>query len=304
VDLTALEKKLQESSNTATEEFKRLFHGRGGLYSDYKHLTIDSIDTLLSVALYFKEDNEEELIGMLTRFTSKSHYTTLVVQKRYLKGSPSEVLLGSLNDEIYVIENGIKIKLNLLNNQNSGYFADMKKGREFIRENSHGKKVLNLFSYTCAFSLAAKFGGASQVVNVDMSKSALSTGKANHSLNNLDPRGVSFLPYNILKSFASLKRKGPYDLIIIDPPSFQKGSFEATKDYEKIIKKLSQLASKECILLSCLNSPDLTSDFIINLIQEFAPSFKFQKKLDNLAEFASRDEERSLKNLVFVRETI
>ncbi len=298
-----LYKHLLDTSKGTTQEFKRLFHGRGGFYENYKHLTIDSIDMLLNVALYFEEEGEEELIEMLKNFTNESHYDTLVVQRRYLKGSPSEVLLGELPEDIHVVENGIKIKINLLSNRNSGYFPDMKKGREFVRSNAKDKRVLNLFSYTCAFSLAAKLGGAYEVINVDMSKSALSTGKANHSLNKLEPRGVSFLPYNILKSFSSLKRKGPYDFIIIDPPTFQRGSFEATKDYEKIIKKLPQIASEECLLLSCLNSPDLTSDFIIEMIQEWAPSFKFVKRLDNVAEFASADEDRSLKNLVFTRET-
>jgi len=295
---------LNETSKDVSQEFKRLFHGRGGLYENYKHLTVDSIDKLLSVALYFEESTEDELLEMLKKFAKEVNYTTLVVQRRYLKGSPSEVLIGEIADDIYVLENGIKIKLNLLNNKNSGYFPDMKIGREFVRENAKDKRVLNLFSYTCAFSLAAKFGGAYEVVNVDMSKGALSTGKTNHSLNALDPRGVSFLPYNILKSFSSLKRKGPYDLIIIDPPSFQRGSFEATKDYEKIIKKLPELSEDGTLLLACLNSPELSSDFIISMIQEYAPSFKFVKRLENVAEFASSDEERSLKNLVFVREAI
>ncbi|QSZ41628.1 SAM-dependent methyltransferase [Sulfurimonas aquatica] len=295
---------LVEKSQATNEEFKRLFHGRGGLYDGWKHLTIDSIDTILSVALYFKEESESELLNMLVEFTNASRYETLVVQLRYLPGSPSEVLVGELSDDIYVVENGMKIKLNLLSNKNSGYFPDMKNGREFVRENTKDKKVLNLFSYTCAFSLAAKFGGAYEVVNVDMSKGALKAGMANHSLNELDPRGVSYLPYNILKSFSSLKRKGPFDLIIIDPPTFQRGSFEATKDYEKIIKKLPQIASEDCILLSCLNSPNLESSFIIDLISEWSPSFKFIKKLENLEEFASDDEEKSLKNLIFKRSSL
>ncbi len=292
---------LEKNTSTTTDEFKRVFHGRGGLYEGWRHLTIDSIDDILSVALYFQEDSEAELIDMLISFIKYSKYKTLVVQKRYLQGSPSEVLVGELEENLYVIENGIKIKLNLLSNKNSGYFPDMKNGRSFVRENAKDKRVLNLFSYTCAFSLAAKFGGAYEVVNVDMSKGSLKVGMANHSLNNLDPRGTSFLPYNILKSFSALKKKGPYDLIIIDPPSFQKGSFEATKDYEKIIKKLPQLASEDCVLLSCLNSPNLDSNFIIELMKEWAPSFRFIKKLENLEEFASLDEEKSLKNLVFQR---
>jgi 23S rRNA (cytosine1962-C5)-methyltransferase len=93
-------------------------------------------------------------------------------------------------------------------------------------------------------------------------------------------------------------------MIIIDPPSFQKGSFEATKDYEKIIKKLPQIASEDCLLLSCLNSPELESDFIIDLMKEWAPSFKFVKRLENLPEFASADESKSLKNLVFQRKIL
>lgn len=302
--ISQLQDHLTKNSKDLTNEFKRLFHGRGGLYEGWKHLTVDSIDNILSVALYFEMESklENELISMFKEFISTSQHDTIVLQRRYLKGHPSEVLVGELSDELFVVENEMKIKLNLLSNRNSGYFPDMKYGREFVKQNSKDKKVLNLFSYTCAFSLAAKFGGAYSVVNVDMSKGALSTGKANHSLNNIDSRGISFLPYNILKSFSSLKKKGPYDLIIIDPPTFQRGSFEATKDYEKIIKKLPQLASDDCILLSCLNSPDLESDFILNMMKEWAPSFKFVKRLDNVPQFASANEDRSLKNLVFKRE--
>ncbi len=304
MNIEELQTHIQKSSANTEQEFKRLFHGRGGLYEGWRHLTIDSIDSIISVALYFQEESESELLAMLKKFVTESQYTTLVVQRRYIKGAPSEVLIGALDEDIFVVENGMKIKLNLLSNKNSGYFPDMKKGREFVKENAKDKRVLNLFSYTCAFSLAAKFGGAYEVINVDMSKGALSTGKANHALNSIDPRGISYLPYNILKSFSSLKRKGPYDMIIIDPPTFQRGSFEATKDYEKIIKKLPQIASEDCLLLSCLNSPDLESVFIIDMMKEWAPSFQFVKRLENLEEFASADEKRSLKNLVFQREKI
>ncbi len=302
--LLQLQKQIEKNSLTCNQEFKRLFHGRGGLYEGWNHLTVDSIDTILSVALYFEKENENELLEMLKKFTCNTRYTTFVVQRRYLRGAPSEILTGKLDEDLHVNENGLKLKLNLLSNRNSGYFPDMKNGRAFVRENAKDKHVLNLFSYTCAFSLAAKLGGAKSVVNVDMSKGALKTGMANHSLNALDPKGVSFLSYNILKSFSSLKRKGPYDMIIIDPPSFQRGSFEATKDYEKLIKKLPQIAAENCILLSCLNSPELQSSFIIDMMHKWAPSFHFVKRLENLDEFASLNEERSLKNLVFSREIV
>ncbi len=302
MNLLQLKETLITNSKNSSQEFKRLFHGRGGVYENWRHLTVDSIDTILSVALYFNEVGESELIEMLIAFSKESNYKTLIIQRRYLKGSPSETLVGELAEDIYVVENGIKIKLNLLNNKNSGYFPDMKNGRAFVKANAKDKRILNLFSYTCAFSLAAKMGGAYEVINVDMSKGALKIGMQNHSLNGLDPRGTSFLPYNILKSFSSLKRKGPYDMIIIDPPSFQRGSFEATKDYEKIIKKLPQIASEDCLLLSCLNAPELESNFIIDMMQEWAPSFKYVKRLENLEEFKSANEDKSLKNLVFQRE--
>jgi len=293
---------LEKNAKHAGEEFRRLFHGRGGLYEGWKHLTIDNVNNnILSAALYFQEESEEVLLTMLKEFVQNSKYTTLVIQRRYLKGAPSEVLLGEIPQDLTILENGMKLKLNLLSNKNSYYFPDMKNGRAFVREHAEGKHILNLFSYTCAFSVAAKFGNASSVVNIDMSKGALKVGMANHSLNKLDPKGVSFLPYNILKSFSNIRRKGPYDLIIIDPPSFQKGSFEATKDYEKIIKKLPQIASENCLLLACLNSPELESNFLIEMIEQWAPSFKFQQRLPNLEEFRSINEEKSLKNLIFTR---
>lgn len=299
-------KHIQDNSMNLTSEFKRLFHGRGGLYEGWKHLTIDSIDNILSVALYFEmqDDLEKELVDMLKGFISSTSHKTIVLQRRYIKGAPSEIIIGELKDELFVVENGMKIKLNLLSNRNSGYFPDMKNGREFVRANAKDKSVLNLFSYTCAFSIAAKLGGAKSVSNIDMSKGALSTGRYNHHLNDIDTRGVSFLPYNILKSFSRIKKKGPYDLIIIDPPTFQKGSFEATKDYRKLIMKLPQIAASECTLLACLNSPDLDTDFIKNLIKELAPSFEFIEQLQNVKEFESQNEERSLKNLVFKRKLV
>jgi len=293
---------IEKNATTTSDEFQRLFHGRGGLYEGYRHLTVDHVNpSILNIALYFEEPNEEDLLAMLMGSAVKMGYETIVVQRRYQKGAPSEILLGELPEDLYIIENGMKLKINLLANKNSYYFPDMKNGRAFVRQEAKAKHILNLFSYTCAFSVAAKFGEAKSVVNIDMSKGALKVGMANHSLNRLDPKGVSFLPYNILKSFSNIKRKGPYDLIIIDPPSFQRGSFEATKDYEKIIKKLPQIASEECTLLACLNSPELESSFLIDMIEQWAPSFVFEKRLQNLAEFASADEEKSLKNLVFVR---
>lgn len=296
-----LEKEILEKITRKDEEFLRLFHGRGGCFEGWEFLTIDSIDSVLSIA-YFNEI-DESLEGQLHTLFSKIFdtrlYEAIVLQRRYLFKAPSEIIFGELPEKLYALENGISYKLNILSNQNNGFFPDMKIGREFVKDNAKGLNVLNLFSYTCAFSVAAFKGGASSVVNVDMSKSVLETGRDNHRLNNVEVRGTRYMPYNILKSFSRIKKSGPYDLIIIDPPSFQKGSFAASSDYQKIIRRLDELASDECTVLSCLNSPSLDSQFILDLYKEEAPSFSFVKRLENMQSFPSKESERALKNLVF-----
>jgi len=297
-----LQDELLEKIKDKNEEFLRLFHGRGGCYAGWEFLTIDSIDKVLSIAYFdeVEENLDKELQALFKRLFETGAYEAVVLQRRYLPKVPSEVIFGDLPEKNFAVEAGLKYKLNLLNNQNSGFFPDMKLGRQFVREDAKGKRVLNLFSYTCAFSVAALKGGASSVVNVDMSKKVLETGRDNHRNNGLEIKGaIRYMPYNILKSFARIKKAGPYDLIIIDPPSFQRGSFAATKDYEKIIRRLGELASDECTVLSCLNAPNLNSQFLKDLMQEQAAEFSFVKRLDNLESFPSKDAERALKNLVF-----
>ena len=281
-------------------EFKRIFHGRGNFYNDFNYLTIDSMDKILFVCLFEEVDIENKLLLFLKEITKNRDFDTLVCQRRYLPNAPCEVLIGKLKDEIYVIENNLKYSISFTN-KNIGIFPDMKIGREYINNISENKNVLNLFSYTCAFSISAIEGKAKQVVNVDMSKSALTIGRKNHHLNNQDTKKVKFLPYNILKSWSRIKKYAPYDIIIIDPPSFQKGSFAASADYVKIIKRLNQLASEECIVLSCLNAPELDVSFMLELFKENANEFKFIKRLENLSNFPTNNEEKTLKNLVFKR---
>ncbi|KAB7883075.1 class I SAM-dependent methyltransferase [Poseidonibacter ostreae] len=285
------------------EEFKRVFHGRGNYYENYNFLTIDSIDKILFIVLFeeIEKEKEAELLKMIKNIFASTNHETLVLQRRYLDKSPCEVLVGSLKEENIAIENSIKYKISFTN-KNIGFFPDMKIGHEYISQIAKDKNVLNLFSYTCAFSLSAVKAGASKVVNVDMSKTALTIGRANHHLNNLNTSNIHFMPYNILKSWNRIKKQGPYDIIIIDPPSFQKGSFAASRDYEKIIKKLEQLAAKECIVFSALNAPELDTDFIKNIFKKFAPTFIFEERLDNLKTFPAINEEKSLKNLIFKKE--
>lgn len=296
-----LKKLIQNNLENKTFEIKRVFHGRGNFYEDFNYLTVDSLNEILFTTFFEESSDENEIIKALKDIANDYNYKIFIVQKKYKKDELNEAIIGEIPPFYIVVENGLKYKINFFN-KNIGIFLDMKIGREYISSICKDKNVLNLFSYTCAFSVVAINAKAKQVVNVDMAKSALTTGRENHHLNNLDTKKVKFMPYDILKSWNRIKKEGPYDIIIIDPPSFQKGSFAATKDYEKIIKKLPELASENCIVLSCLNAPELDSDFIKQKFEEFAPTFKFEKRLENLKEFITNNEEKSLKNLIFKKQ--
>ena len=300
INIEKLKEIILENLKNKSVDLKRVFHGRGNFYDDFSYLVVDSINDIL-MATFFEEVDEntqKEIIKILDEVYATKGFKTLIIQRRYKKDNLYEIVRGKISENAIAYENCLKYSLNF-SNQNIGIFPDMKNGRKFIKEISKDKNVLNLFSYTCAFSVSAIYAGALKVVNVDMAKNALTTGRTNHHLNNLDTKKVKFLPYDILKSWNRIKKEGPYDIIVIDPPSFQKGSFEASKDYEKIIRRLNELAAPNCTILSCLNAPELDSDFIKNKFAEFAPSFKFVKRLDNVEEFVTNNEEKSLKNLIF-----
>ncbi len=161
--------------------------------------------------------------------------------------------------------------------------------------------MLNLFAYTCGFSVAAIAGGAEHVVNLDMAKAALNRGRDNHHLNKHDLKKVSFLGHELFKSWGKVRKYGPYDLIIIDPPSFQKGSFALTKDYQKILRRLPELITENGTVLACVNDPSITSDFLIEGMAAEAPELVFEKRLDNPPEFKDIEPEGGLKVLVFQR---
>jgi len=283
----------------SSNEFKRVFHGRGNFYNNFEYLTIDFIDGVLFAAFYKPSQDEELIYNVFKNLFNSNICSCVVIQKRYQKDQQTNILYGTIPEEIYAYEYGLRYRLNLLSNQNIGFFADMKNGRRYIQKISKDKNVLNLFSYTCSFSVASLSVDAKQVVNVDMSKGALNIGRLNHQLNNIDKTKVKFMPYNILKSWSRIRKDGPYDIIIIDPPSFQKGSFAASKDYVKIIKKLDELSFDDTVILAALNAPELDMKFLKDIFKEFAPSFTYIRRLKNPNTFLSNDDQKDLKCLVF-----
>lgn len=304
--LPSLEAHLLLSLATPPSEVRRLFHGRGRCWQGLEQITVDYLQGQVLVSL-FKEPESEFLQGlyaMLENLVSQPQWqqsgaTSLLLQHRDRQGSPLEVIWGDLREYQDVIESGLTYKLDLGRNQNNGLFLDMRYGRDWVREQANGKRVLNLFAYTCGFSVAAIAGGAEHVVNLDMAKSALSRGRDNHHLNQHDLKKVSFLGHELFKSWGKVRKLGPYDLIIIDPPSFQKGSFALTKDYQKILRRLPELMTEKGTVLACVNDPSISSQFLIDGMAQEAPSLQFIERLDNPPEFKDIDPEGGLKALVF-----
>ncbi|MDC5803363.1 class I SAM-dependent methyltransferase [Vibrio europaeus] len=290
----------------APNEVRRLFHGRGRRFEGLEQLTCDWIQGQLIVSLFkqVSDDFIEELKQGLTTLSESELWQqkqgkVIVVQYRYAEGAPSEVLLGELDNRPVVEESGLKYQLDIGRNQNFGLFLDMRLGRDWVKAHAKHKNVLNLFAYTCGFSVAAIEGGADQVVNVDMSRSSLSKGRENHKLNGHNVNQVKFLGYDIFRSWGKIRKMGRYDLIVIDPPSFQKGSFALTKDYKRILRKLPELLAEGGEVIACVNSPQVTSQFLIDSMQEEAPQLSFVERLDNPQEFEDIDPEASLKVLRF-----
>lgn len=298
MNLQNLEENISINLKDKTNEIKRVFHGRGNFYDNFSFLTVDNLDNTLFATFYEENSEELEIIRILKNLTLSNNFQNLIVQRKYKNSDFFESIYGEIPENFYAIENGLKYKIDF-RNRNIGLFFDMKNTREYIKNISKNKSILNLFSYTCAFSVTSIFGGASKVVNIDMGKNSLSIGRQNHHINGLETKNVKFLPHNILKSFGRIKSESPFDIIIIDPPSFQKGSFVATNDYVKIVKRLNSFSNKGSLIVACLNDPFLTSSYLKEIFKEFAPDFKFIKRIENPKEFVSNSDENGLKVLIF-----
>jgi len=286
---------------TAThfDECQRLFHGRGHAYPELAHVNVDWLPPVVLVTLYQAVEDEwlKQQVNALIELVPQCK--SVQVQHRYQKFAPTDVLWGEDIAHTRVQESGLHYNIELGKSQNTGLFLDMKNGRDWVQDFSAGKNILNLFSYTCAFSVAAIAGGAKQVVNVDISKAPLSKGRDNHRLNKQDTSKVKFEGVDIFKSYGRLKKYGPYELLICDPPSFQKGSVDIERDYSKIIRRIPQLMKENGDLMLCLNSPDLDENFLKSEVERECPDCQFIEKLPSPEVFKEAHQGKGLKVLLF-----
>jgi len=288
---------------------QRIFHGRGGLHPGCEHLALDAYPPVLVLTSFQPVDDDAlatigTTLALRWALIAPDQPLNWVYQCRAEGHVETRLMAGAVPDPHTVSEDGTHYKVHVLRGQNHGLFLDMAEGRRWVRQHVevHPKtlafKVLNLFAYTCAFSVVAMQAGAKQVVNVDMSQGALAIGQQNHRLNGIHA-GASFLAHDIFKTWGKITRGGPYDLVILDPPSYQKGSFVATKDYARIIRRLPALLAPDGYALLCLNAPELDTAFQQNHMQEQAPELRFVQRIANPATFADVSPERALKVLLY-----
>ena len=139
-----------------------------------------------------------------------------------LENAPMEVLVGTSADSVGVVQEGqARFNIDLLDTVNPGLFLDMRHVRLEIGKRCAGRRFLNLFSYTCSFSVHARLGGADIATNADISGKILDKGRENFKLNGLDLRPGEFFRGNAIEYVHWAQKKGlKFDGIVLDPPSF------------------------------------------------------------------------------------
>jgi len=170
---------------------------------------------------------------------------------------------GESPSKIVCCEKGMKFEIHPYEGFSTGIFLDQRNNREFFRRNFTGQKVLNCFSYTCAFSVAAALG-ESHVTSIDLSKKYLDWGRINFELNGLKPQDHLFYATDVFDHFKKAKKLGKsYDLIILDPPSFSRNNqgkvFSVKKDMENLIAESFELLNKSGVLFVSTNLASWTS---------------------------------------------
>lgn len=299
-EIALLMERLETAMADVGPDACRIFHGRGGVDEAWKHVVIDWYRPALLVTLYADRENSADWLTQLqTMAEQHEKIESLLVQRRYQPGAPVERIFGEAPEQ--ATESGLSYQLSLEKNQNHGFFPDMKPGRDWLRERAEGKRVLNLFAYTCALSVAAVQGGAQQVVNLDQSSRSLAVGRENHRLN-FPPercRSVRYLAHDLFKSWGRLKRLAPFDLVVLDPPSHQPGSFVAVKDYPRLLRRLPEVLAEKAEVLACLNAPELDDTFLTELFAEHLPQAKFSGILPQPTGYEEAEAGRRLKRLVY-----
>lgn len=168
----------------------------------------------------------------LNTIDARAVYTKRFVRNRTAAGERlAEELYSSrpfvgrpVPEQIVAVERGLRFTIRPYDGFSVGLFLDHRENRSHVRAMSEGKDVLNLFAYTCGFSVAAASGGASSTVSVDLSSKHLDWGRANFELNRLDLAKHDFICSDALTYLRrATQQSREFDIVTLDPPSFAHG---------------------------------------------------------------------------------
>ena len=164
---------------------------------------------------------------------------------RSLEHPRMDVLAGTPEQAVGTVREGkARFHVDLLDTVNPGLFLDMRDVRLEVGERT-GPRFLNLFSYTCSFSVHARLGGAEIATNADISGKILDKGRENYALNGLDLRPGEFFRGSALEYVQWALKKGlKFDGIVLDPPSFARfkgGNFNVREHLMPLVKQCAGL---------------------------------------------------------------
>ena len=146
-------------------------------------------------------------------------------------GPQSGIVYGELPELLTIVENGVKMEVDVVSGHKTGFYLDQRENRLLTGQLAAGRDVLNCFCYTGGFSLQALKGGANSVVSIDSSGPALATAARNVALNpQLDASRAEWREDDVFQALRTLKAEGrKFDLIILDPPKFAPSAAHADR---------------------------------------------------------------------------
>ncbi|WP_431802625.1 class I SAM-dependent rRNA methyltransferase [Halobacillus andaensis] len=244
--------------DTETNAF-RIFNGEG---DGFGGLTIDKFDdyyllTWYSEGAYHFKDYFLHAIKELLYFRGIYEKKRFGKQGRYIE--EDEFVAGERGTfPLLVKENGVRFAVYFNEGAMVGVFLDQREVRQRIREGySEGKKVLNAFSYTGAFSVFSVLGGAAHTTSVDLANRSYSKTIEHFKLNSIDYEAQNIVVEDVFKYFKYANRKNIlFDLIILDPPSFarsKKRTFRAEKDYTDLLKETIEITDHKGTIVASTN---------------------------------------------------
>jgi 23S rRNA (cytosine1962-C5)-methyltransferase len=230
------------------------------------------------------ERQREFLRGLNRRGVYHKRLTRQVRRTKVTEASPQLVLGEAAPERFTIRENGVRYELSFGEGYSVGLFLDQRDNRRRLltnhigggvswhEEGLSGREVLNVFAYTCGFSVCAAKAGA-HVTSLDLSKKYLEWGRRNFDLNNFDPAGHDFIYGDAFDWLRRLGKKGKaYDLIILDPPTFSQskehGVFRAERDYGKLVETALPLLKAEGVIFSSTNAVEWPPEEFVQTVHK------------------------------------